>query len=113
MWFLLGVGLCCAHVTNLLVQVGLAEIEDIIDFVRQGIKYLVASEGQLREFSDIAKQLHFSSKKLVLDVPTRLNIIYLMLATIIGFKKVFPRYHQIDQAFQWIVSPEQWDRLRM
>jgi hypothetical protein len=34
---------CCAHVTNLLVQAGLAEIGDTVDSVRQGIKYVVAS----------------------------------------------------------------------
>lgn len=34
----------CAHVTNLLVQTGFGEIGDIIDYVREGIKFLVASE---------------------------------------------------------------------
>jgi len=90
---------CCAHVTNLLVQAGLAEIGDIVDSVRQGIKYVVASEGRLKEFSEIAKRLHLPSKKLVLDVPTCWNSTYLMLATAVGFKEVFPRYHQVDQAF--------------
>lgn len=31
------------------MQVGLAEIGEIIDSVRQGIKYVVASEGQLKD----------------------------------------------------------------
>jgi len=87
---------CCAHLTNLLVQLGLAEIGDIVDSVRQGIKYVVASEGRLKEFSEIAKRLHLSSKKLVLDVPTRWNNIYLMLVSAVGFKEVFSRYHQVD-----------------
>jgi hypothetical protein len=52
---------CCAHVTNLLVQAGLAEILVITDLVRQGVKYLVASEGRFREFSAIAKRLHLPS----------------------------------------------------
>jgi hypothetical protein len=97
---------CCAHVTNLLVQARLAEIRDIIDYVQQGIKYLVASKGRLMEFSDIAKQLHLPSKKLILDVPMRWNNTYMMLATAIGFKEVLLRYHQVDRAFQWVVSPE-------
>jgi hypothetical protein len=99
----------CAHVTNLLVQAGLAEIGDIVDSVRQRIKYVVASE--LKEFSEIAKRLHFPSKKLVLDVPTCWNNTYLMLATAVGFKEVFPRYHQVDQAFQWVVSSKQWEKV--
>jgi len=48
------------------VQAGLAEIGDIVDSVREGIKYIVAFEGQLRKFSDIAK---------------RLQLTYMMLAT--------------------------------
>jgi hypothetical protein len=102
---------CCAHVTNLLVQAGLSEIGDIVDSVRQGIKYVVASEGRLKEFSGIAQRLHLPSKKLVLDVPTRWNSTYLMLATAVGFKEVFPRYHQVDQAFQWVLSSEQWEKV--
>ena len=37
----------CTHITNLLVQFGLAEIKDIIDDVRQSIKYIVAVEGRM------------------------------------------------------------------
>jgi hypothetical protein len=65
----------------------------------------------LKEFSEIAKRLHLPSKKLILDVLTRWNSTYLMLATAVGFKEVFPRYHQVDQAFQWVVSSEQWEKV--
>jgi len=81
---LLGVGYSKCDVVRML---------HIIDYVRQGIKYVVASEGRLKEFSDIAKQLHLPSKKLVLDFHTCWNSTYLMLAITIGFKEVFPMYH--------------------
>jgi hypothetical protein len=48
---------CCAHVTNLLVQAWLAVIKDVVDSVRQVIKYIVASEIHLKQFSEIAKRL--------------------------------------------------------
>jgi hypothetical protein len=44
---------------------------EIVNFVRQGSKYIVASESQFREFSEIAKWLLLPSQKLILDVPTR------------------------------------------
>jgi hypothetical protein len=39
---------CYAHITNLLVQDEISQIGDIVDCVRDGIKYLVASEGRLK-----------------------------------------------------------------
>jgi secreted Zn-dependent insulinase-like peptidase len=60
----------CAHITNLLVQSGLAEIKDIIDDVRQCIKYIVAAESRINVFREIAKRLDLPCKKLNLDVPT-------------------------------------------
>jgi hypothetical protein len=61
---------CCAHITNLLMQAELSKIGDIIDSVRQGIKYIVASERRLNMFSEIAKGLDLGCKKLILDIPT-------------------------------------------
>ena len=77
---------CCAHVTNLLVQVGLAAIGDIVDFVCQSIKYIAASEIRLNQFSELAKKLKLPLKKPILDVRTRWNNTYMMLSTVIGFK---------------------------
>ena len=62
---------CCAHITNLLVQFRLAEIKDIINDVRQDIKYIVVAEGRMNVFREIANMLDLPCKKLILDVPTR------------------------------------------
>jgi hypothetical protein len=97
----------CAHITNLLVQAGLSEIGDIIDSVRQEIKYIVASERWLKVFSEIVKGLDLGCKKLILDVSTRWNSTYLMLKTAVKFREVFPRYHRVEHAFLWVVSPEE------
>ncbi|KAG2706224.1 hypothetical protein I3760_05G094400 [Carya illinoinensis] len=78
---------CCAHITNLLVKDGLSEIGEIVDCVREGVKYLVASEARIKQFSDIVKQLQLPNKKLFLDVPTRWNSTYLMLAAALEFRE--------------------------
>ncbi|XP_062150442.1 zinc finger BED domain-containing protein RICESLEEPER 2-like [Alnus glutinosa] len=103
---------CCAHITNLMVQDGLGEIGDIVDCVRDGIKFLVASEGRLKQFTEIAKNLHLSSKKLFLDVPTRWNSTYLMLSAAYEFKDVFSMYGFNDRQFTWVPSHEDWDKVK-
>jgi len=102
----------CAHITNLMVQDGLGEIGEIVDYVRDEIKFLVASERRLMQFSEIAKNLQLSSKKLFLDVPTRWNNTYLMLAAACESKEVFPRYGYNDCQFTWVPSHENRDKVK-
>jgi hypothetical protein len=93
------------------VQAGLSEIGDIIDSVRHGIKYIVASERRLKVFSEIARGLDLGCEKLILDVPTRWNSTYLMLETTIKFREVFSRYYRVEHAFLGVVSPEEWENV--
>nr|XP_027120364.1 zinc finger BED domain-containing protein RICESLEEPER 2-like [Coffea arabica] len=99
---------CCAHILNLLVQDGLNQIVDVIDVVREGIKYLKNSESRLNEFAKIKKQLQLPSRKLILDCPTRWNSTYLMLASALEFRDVFPRYGDIDPGFHYVPSEFEW-----
>lgn len=41
---------CCAHILNLLVQEGLKEIGDVIDNVRESVKFINQSESRLKSF---------------------------------------------------------------
>ncbi|XP_062158744.1 zinc finger BED domain-containing protein RICESLEEPER 2-like [Alnus glutinosa] len=103
---------CCAHITNLMVQDGLGNIGDIVDCVRDGIKFLVASEGRLKQFTETTKNLQLSSKKLFLDVPTRWNSTYLMLLAAYEFKGVFSMYGYNDHQFIWVPSHEDCDKVK-
>ncbi|XP_028054726.1 zinc finger BED domain-containing protein RICESLEEPER 2-like [Camellia sinensis] len=99
---------CCAHILNIMVQYGLSEIGDIVDGVCEGVKYLVALEVRLLQFNEIVKQLQLPSKKLILDCPTRWNGAYMMMATTLEFKDVFPRYQERDLGFIYVSSLEDW-----
>lgn len=103
---------CCAHVLNLCVQDGLRPIEDIVDRILDGVKYLAASEGRINKFAEISTQLHLKCKKLILDVSTRWNSTYNMLQCAIEFKKVFPLYGASHSGFLSYVSEEEdWEKV--
>ena len=79
---------CCAHILNLLVQDGVKEISEIIENVRESVKFISASESRLKTFSEIAKTFQLPNKRLILDCSTRWNATYQMLATALEFRRV-------------------------
>ncbi|WOG92459.1 hypothetical protein DCAR_0311728 [Daucus carota subsp. sativus] len=103
---------CCAHILNLCVQDGLDPTEEIVDKVRDGVKYIAASEGRRIKFAEISKSLGLKCKKLILDVSTCWNSTYNMLACAIEFKNVFLIYITSDQGFKvYVPSEEDWERV--
>ncbi|CAN0871901.1 Zinc finger BED domain-containing protein RICESLEEPER 2 [Linum grandiflorum] len=99
---------CCAHIINIMVQYGLKEIEGTIQYVRESVKYVGASEIRVNLFSEIAKQLRLTTKKLVLDVPTRWNSTYHMLSVALKLKAIFPRFAERDSSYKWLPTEEDW-----
>ncbi|XP_027096023.2 zinc finger BED domain-containing protein RICESLEEPER 2-like [Coffea arabica] len=91
-----------------LMQDGLGQLGGVIDVVREGIKYLNNSESRLLEFAKIKKQFQLPSRKLILDCPTRWYSTYLMLASGLDFKDVFPRYADIDPGFHYVPTDFEW-----
>jgi hypothetical protein len=49
-----------------------------------------------------------SSKKLILDIPTKWNSTYMMLSAALEFREVFPRYEDMDQSFRWVPTAKDW-----
>ncbi|XP_020114531.1 zinc finger BED domain-containing protein RICESLEEPER 2-like [Ananas comosus] len=88
---------CCAHVLNLMVQDGLKEIAEIINDIRESVKYFKKSPGRLQKFGEIAKQLGLSTERgLSSDVTTRWNSTYKMLDAAFHYKLVFSEYANRD-----------------
>ncbi|XP_074360856.1 zinc finger BED domain-containing protein RICESLEEPER 2-like [Apium graveolens] len=103
---------CCAHILNLCVQDCLNPTEDIVDKVRDGVKYIAASESRRIKFAEISKSLGLKCKKLILDVPTRWNSTYNMLECAIQFKNFFLIYSTSDPGFkEYVPGAEDWKQV--
>lgn len=102
---------CCAHILNLMVQDGLDEIRGVIENVRESVKYFRMSPARLHKFTEIVRQLQLpTSRRLILDVPTRWNSTYKMLEFVLFFKEVFPRYAEMDPNYRWLPSIDDWNK---
>jgi len=56
-----------------LVQDGLGKIKDIIQNVRENVKYINHNDVRLKTFNDVVEQKHLKERKFILDCPTRWN----------------------------------------
>ncbi|XP_075077365.1 zinc finger BED domain-containing protein RICESLEEPER 2-like [Nicotiana tabacum] len=82
------------------MQDGLKEIDVSVKCVRQVVRYVRSSQQRTLKFRECcAHQEVECSKTLCLDVPTRCNSTYLMLATAQNFEKAFDKLHLFDDGF--------------
>ncbi|KAK6146207.1 hypothetical protein DH2020_020076 [Rehmannia glutinosa] len=104
---------CCAHILNLLVQDGLSEIKEIIEDVRESVKYISASSNVcITFFTKFANNFDYlPKKKLILDCCTRWNATYAMLSCALEFKQVFPRYALRDSNYRHLPTDDDWHRV--
>ncbi|XP_042983370.1 zinc finger BED domain-containing protein RICESLEEPER 2-like [Carya illinoinensis] len=93
---------CCAHIINLIVSEGLKEVDDSITKVRNIMRYVRASPQRLSKFKAIAEQLQIPcSAMLCLDVPTRWNSTYMMLAVAQKYERAFQRMEVEDGGLRY------------
>lgn len=92
---------CVAHIINLIVTEGLKEVDVSISRVRAAVKFVKSSPSRLVKFRKCAELAKVDSKAfLSLDVCTRWNSTYLMLANAIPYEKAFERYKSEDPYYQ-------------
>ncbi|KAI3745856.1 hypothetical protein L6452_08267 [Arctium lappa] len=103
---------CCAHIMNLIVQDGLKEVDDAIIKVRDSVKYFRGSQARRQRFlSSVAHVELQSSRGLQQDVPTRWNSTYIMLESVLYYKKSFIHLQKTDANYLHCPTNEEWGRI--
>lgn len=81
---------CATHILNLIGNDRWKEKNNAINVVRSYVKYVKSSPSRLVKFKVIAIEEEIDCKSLLqFHVPTRWNLIYLILPTALKFWKVF------------------------
>lgn len=100
---------CCAHVLNLIVQDGYKKVDAAALKLRDGIKYVDASEGRKLSFVEVATRAGCStSKGLWLDCVTRWNSTHEMFERALTYREAFTSLAVEDKNFVWNLEHEEW-----
>ncbi|BAB02100.1 unnamed protein product [Arabidopsis thaliana] len=102
---------CCAHVLNLIVQEGLSIATELLENIRESVRFVKASESRKDAFAACVESVGIrSGAGLSLDVPTRWNSTYDMLARALKFRKAFASLKECDRNYKSLTSENEWDR---
>ncbi|WOH11677.1 hypothetical protein DCAR_0831167 [Daucus carota subsp. sativus] len=97
---------------NLCVQDGLVLTKEIVDKIRDAVKYVAASESRRIKFAEISMSLGLKCKRLILDASTRWNSTYNMLSCAIEFKNTFLIYSTSNSWFkEYVPTDDDWERV--
>ncbi|XP_028791331.1 zinc finger BED domain-containing protein RICESLEEPER 2-like [Neltuma alba] len=102
---------CAANVINIMVQDALGAVSDIVNKVRESIRYIRSSHSVLEKFNDLVKEVGIQSKKyLFLDNQMQWNSTYSMLETALEFRDVLTLLQENDNAYRISLSNVEWER---
>ena len=90
---------CSAHIINLIVRDGMAEVDHSVAAIRNAISYVRSHTNRLRSFECKVDSGKITRGSLPLDVKTRWNSTYLMLTTANKFKVAFDKMEAEDRLY--------------
>ncbi|GAB4860814.1 hypothetical protein Ancab_040052 [Ancistrocladus abbreviatus] len=101
-----------APVLDLIAKSTLKLVDDVLDKVRDLVKYVNKSPIQRKKFFDLAeKRLQLQVRhRLCLDTPLRWNTTYRLLDHVLYYKTVFIHLKELDQD---LINEEEWQKLSM
>jgi hypothetical protein len=84
---------CVCHIINLIVKVGIKEIESYVEHIRLALAYVTLGGRRCQEFNTTCDYFRLSHKVFTLDVAHRWNSLYLMLESCIPYQDALIYYY--------------------
>uniref|UniRef100_A0A7N2MT18 BED-type domain-containing protein n=1 Tax=Quercus lobata TaxID=97700 RepID=A0A7N2MT18_QUELO len=108
---------CITHVINLLVKVGLDEIDYILHKIRKDIKYMSVTTIGKQKFEEVVKKLNLGGKDITSEgVPVRWDSTFFMLRIALELRRqgdAFVDQQSSDCVFPMNLSVEEWDKAKV
>jgi hypothetical protein len=103
---------CCARVLDLMVLESLKVVSDLLDKIRNSLKYVKVSNSRLKQFHQCVEEVGGGdgSNVLHLDVSGKWVSTYMMLKSAIKYRSVFERMCLKDASYSHCPSSDEWER---
>lgn len=102
---------CSAHILNLIVKEGLQIAAGLLENIRESVKFVKASGSRIEAFAACVQGAGITDGSgLSLDVSTRWNSTYDMLARALKFRDAFTSLKECDRSYRSLPSQEEWNR---
>ncbi|MED6118191.1 hypothetical protein PIB30_117363 [Stylosanthes scabra] len=99
-----------AHLLSSMVQDVMDALHEVIEKIRDSIRYIRSSQVVQGKFNEIAQQAGINSQKaLFLDFPSQWKSTYLMLETAVEYKTVFALFQEQDSSYSSVLNDEEWE----
>ncbi|PKA62031.1 Putative AC transposase [Apostasia shenzhenica] len=105
---------CCCHVLNYIVRASLNVVDDVIDKIRNGIRYVIKSSSRKKKFYEMAsRDFHLDAKKrLRPDVRFWWNTTYTMIDCALYYRGALQSWGEHESRFIYYnLYDEEWEKL--
>ncbi|KAJ1380629.1 Zinc finger, BED-type [Sesbania bispinosa] len=99
-----------AHLLNSIVQDAMDALHEVIQKIRESIRYIRSSQEVQGKFNEIAQRAGINSQKpLFLNFPLHWKSTYLMLETAVEYRSAFSVFQEHDPSYSSILTDEEWE----
>lgn len=99
-----------AHLISSIVQDAMDALHDVIQKIRESIRYVKSSQEVQGKFNEISQRAGINSQKtLYLDFPLHWKSTYIMLETALEYRNAFSVFQEHDPSYTSILSDEEWE----